>query len=201
MVQFVNSTPIAKILAENNSSLIPYLSSNTMEIPKPVMETFVRSTAGYCVMTYILGVGDRHLDNLMISPTGHLLHIDFGYILGRDPKFMQPPFRLCKEMVEVMQGLQGKPFIQFKQYAYISYNLLRKNANLILNLFSLMVESNLPDIAVESDKCVSKVQDRFRLDLNDEMAIDHFDNLITESIGFIHEFKEQLHKVAQLFKS
>jgi phosphatidylinositol 3-kinase len=31
--------------------------------------------AGYSVLTYVLGVGDRHLDNLMLAPDGTSLYV------------------------------------------------------------------------------------------------------------------------------
>ena len=83
------------------------------------MDNFVKSSAGYCVVTYLMGIGDRHNDNVLITPSGNLFHIDFGYIMGRDPKPMPPPFKLNKEMVEAMGGQQSA---QYRQYDPVPFH-------------------------------------------------------------------------------
>lgn len=47
-----------------------------------VTDNFVRSLAGFDVASYILGLADRHNDNVMLTKDGRLLHIDFGHFLG-----------------------------------------------------------------------------------------------------------------------
>ena len=102
----------------------------------------MKSCAGYCVAMYVLGVGDRHLDNLMLRSNGALFHIDFGFMLGRDPKPFPPPMKLCKEMVEAMGGADSKLYERFRLYCCEAFNILRASSHLILNL--LMVRTYRP---------------------------------------------------------
>jgi len=203
MLEFVpDSMPLSQVLAENKNSIITFLQRNNKDEDYAIaIENFVRSCAGYCVITYILGIGDRHLDNLLITKTGNLFHIDFGFILGRDPKPFPPPMKLCKEMVEAMGTAAGTNYSNFKSYCTEAYNILRKSAKLILNLFALMLDANIPDISSDPDKSILKVQDKFRLDLNDEAAVQHIQQLINESVSALFpQITETIHRWAQYWR-
>lgn len=75
-VQFIGSMSLAAASAKYRGSILAYMKANNPDdkadlgVRKEVMDTFVKSCAGYCVITYLLGVGDRHLDNLLIAPDG-----------------------------------------------------------------------------------------------------------------------------------
>lgn len=194
LVEFVDgSIPISQVLANNNNSILQFLKKSAPRqeakygIDPDVMQTYLRSCAGYCVITYLLGVGDRHLDNIMLLPSGHFFHIDFGFIFGRDPKPLPPAFRLTREMVDGMGGVDSADYARFRSLSCQAFNTLRKSAGLVLNLLHLMGEAGIEDLsnnpAADAEGVIAKVEERFRLELTDEQAEAYFLGLINDSLN------------------
>mmetsp|Transcript_2716 Transcript_2716/g.4078 ORF Transcript_2716/g.4078 Transcript_2716/m.4078 type:complete len:1101 (-) Transcript_2716:95-3397(-) len=177
-----SSTPIDLYLRENNQhGLYPC-----------AVENFVRTCAGYCVATYVLGIGDRHAGNIMVSKSGHLFHIDFGHFLGNFKKKYgfnreRAPFVFTPEMAYVMRDtkIQGATYHDFERMCCEAYNMLRRRADLFINLFILMVPAAMPELLEKSD--ISYLREMLSLELTTEQA----------NAKFIAEIKNSLNTVSR----
>lgn len=214
-IQFIPNSSLSSILARYNNSILSFLKASNPDNNSPlgvkpdVMDNYVRSCAGYCVVTYILGIGDRHLENLLLSPDGHFFHADFGYILGQDPKPFPPLMKLPIQIIEGMGGLNNDNYKSFCQLCFITYITLRKNASLILNLVQLMINTSIPALFTsiennesEKQELLWKVQEKFMLEMSDEEAVLHFQNLIDDSVNAVLPVViDRLHSMAQYWRA
>lgn len=177
----LNKSNMAATAAFNKDALLNWLKSkNPGDALEQAIEEFTLSCAGYCVATYVLGIGDRHSDNIMIRETGQLFHIDFGHFLGNfKTKFginrERVPFILTYDFVHVIQ--QGKTnnsekFERFRGYCEKAYMILRRHGPLFLHLFALMKAAGLPELTCSKD--IQYLKDSLALGKTDEEALKHF---------------------------
>ncbi|XP_063802520.1 phosphatidylinositol 4-phosphate 3-kinase C2 domain-containing subunit alpha [Pseudophryne corroboree] len=188
--------PLAEWLRKYNPSEEEYEKAS---------ENFIYSCAGCCVATYVLGICDRHNDNIMLRSTGHMFHIDFGKFLGHAQMFGsfkrdRAPFVLTSDMAYVINGGE-KPTSRFQLFVDLccqAYNLLRKHTNLFLNLLSLMLSSGLPELTGLQD--LKYVHDALQPQATDAEATIFFTRLIESSLGSVAtKFNFFIHNLAQRF--
>ena len=72
----LDSSQLYKWIRDNNKP-----TENNKDKLAQAIETFTASCAGYCVATFILGIGDRHPDNIMVNEDGQIFHIDLRLVL------------------------------------------------------------------------------------------------------------------------
>jgi hypothetical protein len=172
-------------------------------IKRAVMDTYVKSCAGYSVCTFVLGVGDRHLDNLLLRQSGHFFHCDYSFILGNDPK-KHLPMRITEEMVNGMGGWKSDKFCQFLSLCCAVYLTLRRPENVrhLLSLVRVMEGSNLPDLELNQslEAAMEGVRNRLHLDFTDDEAITFMEKQIEQSCSSkMWMAVDAIHSLAQRF--
>ena len=161
MIEIVdNAETIYGIQETLKSSILNYvLENNENAKVKDVRDGFINSTAVYCVITYLFGIGDRHLDNIMVSTNGKLFHIDYGYILGADPLVINPGIRITPEIIDAIGGLSSKNYQVFTDLCSQIYNCLRRNMDIFINMLSILPK--ISDLKLSEEEIINLLISRF----------------------------------------
>ncbi|XP_037681941.1 phosphatidylinositol 4-kinase beta isoform X5 [Choloepus didactylus] len=115
--------------------------SYTTEAFLSAQRNFVQSCAGYCLVCYLLQVKDRHNGNILLDAEGHIIHIDFGFILSSSPRnlgFETSAFKLTTEFVDVMGGLDGDMFNYYKMLMLQGLIAARKHMDKVVQIVEIM---------------------------------------------------------------
>lgn len=143
-------------------------------------ENFFKSLVGYSLVSFILQVKDRHNGNILIDSEGHILHIDFGFVLGSHPGFYSvesAPFKFSKEYAEVLGPMRMGRFKSLFCRGFLS---LRKHLERIVTPIDCLTRiPTIPSLAENGGVNIAQgVRERFRPGLTETEFIAYSDDLV-----------------------
>ncbi|XP_054639095.1 phosphatidylinositol 4-kinase beta isoform X1 [Dunckerocampus dactyliophorus] len=170
----MNAVSLHQVKKHSQLSLLDYFlqehGAPTTEAFLSAQRNFVQSCAGYSLICYLLQVKDRHNGNILLDAQGHIIHIDFGFILSSSPKnlgFETSAFKLTAEFVEVMGGPDGDMFNYYKMLMLQGLISARKHMDHVLQIVEIMQQgSQLP--CFHGSSTMRGLKERFHMSLTEE---------------------------------
>ncbi|GAA5856018.1 hypothetical protein JCM8547_002943 [Rhodosporidiobolus lusitaniae] len=151
---------------------------------RKAQDAFMQSLAAYSVISYILQLKDRHNGNILVDREGHLIHIDFGFMLSNSPGslgFEMAPFKLPQDYIDILGGFDSPKFLEFRALFKRCFRDVRKHAERIITLVELMQKDSNLDCFANGDLTSQQLRERFVLSLPQAQVEDYADKLIFSS--------------------
>ena len=151
------------------------------------IENFLLSNVAYCLATFVLGIGDRHNDNIMIKKNGELFHIDFGHFLGHFKYKMgikreRAPFVFTRQFQSVLGDDNSELFKEFKKKLQRGYIILRKNKEAIVTLLRILLCTGIPEL---NEKSLKYLEGTLAMKKNDDEALVYLDKQLADSLDSV----------------
>ena len=154
---------------------------------------FACSLAAASVVSYVLAIKDRHNGNLLLDRRGHLMNIDFGYILGQNTKIglvsgeSAVPFKLTREFVDVLGGPSASLFTEtFVDLCTAALRAIRDHADTLVGLTEVtMLAPALPCFQGTGRTPIEQMRKRLMLQVPDHQLRDRVRALIAQSLDHL----------------
>lgn len=161
VVEYLEDCFTLKSINYQNYTLQNYiLENNKNEMIYVIKERFAKSLAISSCICFILGLGDRHSGNIMISKNGQIIHIDYGYILDNPIHysiFNNPIIRISSEMIDFLGGPNSIHYNLFKKFMINVFDILRLYSDIIISHYFILATEDI----IEWDLFKTKLIDRF----------------------------------------
>lgn len=103
--------------------------------------SYIRTTAVISIVGYILGLGDRHGENILLDATnGDTVHVDFNCLFNKGETFEIPemvPFRLTHNMINAMGPLGAEGL--FRKCCEITLRVLQNQTPTLMSVLKPFV--------------------------------------------------------------
>jgi hypothetical protein len=200
---FIEIVPNSKTLFDIASygTLNNYLQLHNSDLRlKDILHNFMMSFCFWTVVTYLIGIGDRHLENIMVTTDGIIFHIDFSFILGRETKPYSPLVRIDSFMIDAIGGIARLDY--FIEMCCKMFLTLRKYIYLINPLYSIYINNDpqLSDLNMNEQQLQNFIDERFLIGQKEEEVKAHFMYIIESSkdtftqriSDYIHSYKSTI---------
>jgi hypothetical protein len=186
LIEIIENAETIHSINLSGQCILQYIMQNNEDkLIQDVLDRYTYSLVCYTLHSYFLGVRDRHLENIMITTDGRIFHIDFGFILGRDPHpISSSDIKINSGMLDVIYGVKSSRYIQYKQLCSQAVILIRKQFSDYFMLLSQLQLDNIENF----------IYNRFQLRQSDEKIKEELNELIERSQGvYMENVRDFLH--------
>ena len=193
MIEIItNSYTISQIHKEQGGALQSFkkesiknwIINNRITSLEECYQNFLLSNVAYCCATFILGISDRHSDNIMIKKNGELFHINFNHFLGHFQyklgiKKERAPFIFTNQFKIILESNESPGFNEFKNNLWNAYKILREHSDVLITLLRILICTDIPEL---KEKDIEYLNQSLVLNYNIKEAEEFLQNKLKKSI-------------------
>ena len=138
--------PNCQTLKDITDKYVTHNKKKSNKLSDDVLNTLIATCAGSFMAAYIMGIRDRHYDNILITDSGTIFHIDFGYMLGEKVSGVDTSkFAITNDLSKLM-GNKWKEFVEISVQCWV---VLRENQQELLDFAKLAFAFLYPQETVQ----------------------------------------------------